>query len=79
MDRRPLAPPHGFSQLATSFIAFRSLGIHHSPFISFAAQSVPQDGSAIPLVLAEDLRPVRVREPPAARLLDLIPIQLSMH
>ena len=36
-DQRSLAPTRGFSQLATSFIAFRSLGIRHAPFLSFAA------------------------------------------
>ena len=36
-DRRSLAPTRGLSQLATSFIAFRSLGIRHAPFLSFAA------------------------------------------
>ena len=36
-DQRLPAPPRGFSQLATSFIAFRSLGIHRTPFFAFAA------------------------------------------
>ena len=35
-DQRPLAPPRGFSQLVTSFIASGSLGIHHAPFSTFA-------------------------------------------
>ena len=35
--QRPLAPHPGFSQLAASFIAFRSLGIHHAPFRSSCA------------------------------------------
>ena len=35
-DRGLLAPPRGFSQLVTSFIASGSLGIHHAPFSTFA-------------------------------------------
>ena len=41
MDQRSPAPPHGLSQLATSFIAFRSLGIRRTPFLAFAAQCIP--------------------------------------
>ena len=32
MDQRVLAPPHGFSQRATSFIASIRQGIHQMPF-----------------------------------------------
>ena len=39
MDQGLLAPPHGFSQLAASFIAFRSQGIRRAPFLAFAARS----------------------------------------
>ena len=35
-DQRPFAPPRGFSQLVTSFIASGSLGIRHAPFPTFA-------------------------------------------
>ena len=35
-DQRSLAPTPGFSQLATSFIAFWSLGIHRTPLRTFA-------------------------------------------
>ena len=35
MDQRPLAPPHGISSLATSFLASWSLGIHRPPLLSF--------------------------------------------
>jgi hypothetical protein len=34
MDQRSFAPPHGFSQLTTSFIASESLGIPRMPFIA---------------------------------------------
>src|SRR5690606_15858662 len=30
-----LAPPRSLSQLSTSFIASKSLGIHHAPFVTF--------------------------------------------
>ena len=33
MDLRVFAPPHGLSQLITSFIASESLGIPHTPFL----------------------------------------------
>ena len=39
-DRRLPAPPRGLSQLATSFIAFQSLGIRRPPFVSFAAPDI---------------------------------------
>ncbi len=42
-DHRALAPPRGFSQLAASFIASGSLGIHHPPFSVF-----PADGRRSP-------------------------------
>ncbi len=42
-DQRPFAPPRGFSQLTTSFIASVSLGIHHAPLLSF---SLSRGGSA---------------------------------
>ena len=35
MDYRSLAPPHGFSQLATSFVASESLGILRTPLFGF--------------------------------------------
>ena len=35
-DQGSLAPPPGLSQLAASFIAFRSLGIHRTPLRTFA-------------------------------------------
>ena len=35
-DQRSLAPTRGLSQLATSFIAFWSLGIHRTPLRTFA-------------------------------------------
>ena len=34
MDQRLFAPTHGLSQLITSFIACKSLGIHHTPFLT---------------------------------------------
>ena len=34
-DRRLLAPSRGFSQLSTSFIASRRLGIHRAPLVAF--------------------------------------------
>ena len=34
MDQRLFAPPHDFSQLITSFIACKSLGIHRTPFLT---------------------------------------------
>ena len=33
-DRRPFAPTRGLSQLATSFVAYRSLGIHRAPSVT---------------------------------------------
>ena len=38
-DQRVLAPPHGFSQRATSFIASQCQGIHQMPFLRLIAQS----------------------------------------
>ena len=40
MDQGSLAPTHGLSQLAASFIAFQSLGIRRTPFPTFAAPIV---------------------------------------
>ena len=40
-DQRPFAPPRGFSQLVTSFIASGSLGIRHAPFPTFAPPPCP--------------------------------------
>ena len=34
-DQRPFAPARGLSQLITSFVACKSLGIHHTPFPTF--------------------------------------------
>ena len=34
-DRRLFAPPRSFSQLITSFLASESLGIHHTPLVTF--------------------------------------------
>ena len=34
VDRRSLAPPHGFSQLSASFLAWRLLGILHGPLFA---------------------------------------------
>ena len=34
-DQRLLAPDRGFSQLSTSFIASRRLGIHRAPLVAF--------------------------------------------
>ena len=34
-DQRLFAPPRGFSQLITSFVASESQGIHRSPFFAF--------------------------------------------
>ena len=34
-DLRSFAAPHSFSQLTTSFVASKSLGIHHAPFFRF--------------------------------------------
>ena len=36
-DQRPFAPPRGFSQLITSFIASESQGIRHVPFFPFTS------------------------------------------
>ena len=35
MDQGLFAPPHGLSQLITSFIASESLGIHRMPLTTF--------------------------------------------
>ena len=40
MDQGSLAPTHGLSQLAASFVAFQSLGIRRTPFPTFAAPIV---------------------------------------
>ena len=34
-DQGSFAPPPGFSQLTTSFVSSKSLGIHHTPFFRF--------------------------------------------
>ena len=36
-DQRSFAPPRGFSQLITSFVASESLGIRHAPFLTFSS------------------------------------------
>ena len=54
-DQRPFAPPRGFSQLTTSFIASVSLGIHHAPLLSFFSLrggSAQKKGRATPRCLA---------------------------
>ena len=38
-DQWICAPPRSFSQLITSFIASKSLGIHHAPFYTFSPTS----------------------------------------
>ena len=38
------APPRGFSQLTTSFIAFRYQGIHHTPLVAWPKASRPYAG-----------------------------------
>ena len=42
MDQRLFAPPHGLSQLITSFIASESQGIRHAPFFTFFIHSLTQ-------------------------------------
>ena len=42
------APPRGFSQLATPFIVFWCLGIHHIPFIACLYYSILPPASALP-------------------------------
>ncbi len=37
-DQRSFAPPRGFSQLITSFVASESLGIRHAPFFTFSSR-----------------------------------------
>jgi hypothetical protein len=46
MDQRLLAPPHGFSQRATSFIASRCRGIHQMPLgaCSISRRDKPRQG-----------------------------------
>ena len=36
-DQGPFAPPRGFSQLITSFVASESLGIRRAPFVTFSS------------------------------------------
>ena len=38
-DLRPFAPPRGFSQLVTSFVASESQGIPRTPFLDFLVSS----------------------------------------
>ena len=40
-DQRSFAPPRGFSQLITSFIASESQGIRHAPLPTFLTQLTP--------------------------------------
>ena len=48
-DQRSLAPPRGFSQLATSFVACESLGIHRAPLhVSSPSCGHPLTGSRAP-------------------------------
>ena len=60
-DQRSLASPRGFSQRATSFIAFWRQGIHRTPFIrsihSAAARTQDQGAPAIPSRTAARLLP----------------------
>ena len=39
-DQRSFAPPRGLSQLITSFIACKSLGIHRTPFLTCSTRRV---------------------------------------
>jgi hypothetical protein len=43
VDQRVLAPPHGFSQLATSFLACPRLGILRAPLPRLASKIYPHD------------------------------------
>ena len=46
-DQGSFAPPRGFSQLITSFVACKSLGIHRAPFLAFLSffhHNLPQEG-----------------------------------
>ncbi len=46
-DQGSFAPPRGFSQLITSFVACKSLGIHRAPFLAFLSFfhfNLPQEG-----------------------------------
>ena len=42
MGQRLFAPNHGLSQLITSFIACKSLGIHRTPFVTFMPLLIPK-------------------------------------
>ena len=54
-DQRLLAPPRGFSQLSTSFIASRRLGIHRAPLVAFPFPKARIDDSR-PGFVARDLQ-----------------------
>ncbi len=53
-DLRPFAPPRGFSQLVTSFLASKSLGIPRTPFFS----SFTQGTSRRPVLVSSMLHSV---------------------
>ena len=47
-DQRPFAPTRGLSQLVTSFIACKSLGIHRTPFPAFSPWHGNRSADAMP-------------------------------
>ena len=52
-DQRPPAPPRGFSQLVTSFLASESLGIRRTPLSCFSGA----DGFTVRAILLSPLHP----------------------
>ena len=48
MDQSPRAAPHGFSQLATSFIAYPRQGIPRAPLLRLAGVQKKNPNRALP-------------------------------
>ena len=53
MDQSPRAAPHGFSQLATSFIAYPRQGIPRAPLLRLAGVQKKNPERALPLLLQQ--------------------------
>ena len=60
-DQRPFAPPRGFSQLVTSFIASRSLGILRAPLLTSPARRPASARARASIRTVLSLRPVASR------------------
>ena len=74
-DQRSPAPPRGLSQLAASFIAFRSQGIRPAPFLAFLPKHAPRRRGRRHILRGSTLNPTGSREPASCLLLYVLSLQ----